>query len=121
MIFMAVSELAFGATGGTMPWETPLQTIKDSLTGPTAGYIALVAIFICGAILIFGGDISGFARTLINVVLACAVMLGASSIVTNLFPSSGAVIKRSDVPGDKGPSDTDGFKKSAAPSALVQP
>jgi type IV secretion system protein VirB2 len=57
-----------------------------------AGYIALIAIMICGAILIFGGDISGFARNLVNVVLACAVILGASSIITNLFPAAGAVI-----------------------------
>lgn len=118
---MAMSELAMAAIGGTMPWETPLQTIKDSLTGPTAGFIALIAIMVCGAILIFGGDFSGFARTLINVVIACSVILGASAIVTNLFPSSGAVIKRSGVPAEKGPSDTDEFKKSATPSALVQP
>lgn len=84
--------LAIAAIGGTMPWEGPLQTIMNSLTGPVAGYIALIAVMVCGALLIFGGDFSGFARNLINVVIACAVILGASSIVTNLFPASGATI-----------------------------
>ncbi len=92
-LFISLGEVAFAATGGSaMPWETPLQTIKNSLTGPVAGYIALIAIMVCGALLIFGGDFSGFARNLINVVIASAVILGASSIITNLFPSSGAVI-----------------------------
>lgn len=92
-ILVSLGEVALAATGGAaMPWEGPLQTIKNSLTGPVAGYIALIAIMICGAILIFGGDISGFARNLVNVVLACAVILGASSIITNLFPAAGAVI-----------------------------
>ncbi|MCX6130548.1 MAG: TrbC/VirB2 family protein, partial [Proteobacteria bacterium] len=67
-------------------------TITNSLTGPVAGYIALIAIMVCGAMLMFGGDFSGFARNVINVVIACAVILGASSIITNLFPASGAVI-----------------------------
>lgn len=94
-ILICFGEVAFAAAAGgaAMPWEGPLQTIKNSLTGPVAGYIALIAIMICGAILIFGGDISGFARNLVNVVLACAVILGASSIITNLFPAAGAVIK----------------------------
>ena len=77
-----------------MPWEGPLQTIMSSLTGPVAGYIALIAVMVCGALLIFGGDFSGFARNLINVVIACAVILGASSIITNLFPASGAVVPK---------------------------
>ncbi len=92
-LLISLGEVAFAATGGSaMPWEGPLQTIKNSLTGPVAGYIALIAIMVCGALLIFGGDFSGFARNIINVVIACAVILGASSIITNLFPSSGAVI-----------------------------
>jgi type IV secretion system protein VirB2 len=100
LLLMSLGEVAFAAAGGAaMPWETPLQTIKDSLTGPVAGYIALIAIMICGAILIFGGDISGFARNLVNVVLACAVILGASSIITNLFPAAGAVIRIENWPG----------------------
>ena len=95
LLFLSLlaTEIAFAANGGGgLPWESPLSSIKDSLTGPVAGYIALIAIMVCGALLIFGGDFSGFAKNLINVVIACAVILGASSIITNLFGTSGAVI-----------------------------
>ncbi|RYZ91299.1 MAG: conjugal transfer protein TrbC [Proteobacteria bacterium] len=90
---LVAADLALAANGGGgLPWETPLSSIKDSLTGPVAGYIALIAIMVCGAMLIFGGDFSGFVKSLINVVIVCAVILGASSIITNLFGTSGAVI-----------------------------
>ncbi len=95
LLFLSLlaADLALAANGGGgLPWESPLSTVKDSLTGPVAGYIALIAIMVCGALLIFGGDFSGFAKNLINVVIACAVILGASSIITNLFGTSGAVI-----------------------------
>ncbi len=87
------SEFGLSAAGGaSMPWEGPLRAIMGSLTGPTAGFIALIAIVVCGALLIFGGDFSGFARNVINVVIASSIILGASNIITNLFPSSGAVL-----------------------------
>jgi len=90
---LTFSTFGMAATGGaSMPWESPLRAIMGSLTGPTAGYIALIAIVVCGALLIFGGDFSGFARNVINVVIACAIILGASNIITNLFPSAGAVL-----------------------------
>lgn len=94
LLSLLAADMTLAATGGGgLPWESPLSTIKDSLTGPVAGYIALVAIMVCGAMLIFGGDFSGFAKNLINVVIACAVILGASSIITNLFGTSGALIQ----------------------------
>lgn len=87
------AELAMAATsGGGLPWESPLSTIKDSLTGPVAGVISLVAIVVSGVALIFGGDFSGFVRGLINVVLVISIVIGASSLLSNLFGSSGAVI-----------------------------
>ena len=96
-VILTMSDLSLGATGGAaMPWESPLRMIMGSLTGPTAGYIALIAIVVCGAMLIFGGDFSGFARNVINVVIAYAIILGASTIITNLFPSSGAVLPQAE-------------------------
>lgn len=90
-LFAAEFALA-AASGGGLPWESPLNTIKDSLTGPVAGVISLVAIVVSGVALIFGGDFSGFVRGLINVVLVISIVIGASSLLSNLFGSSGAVI-----------------------------
>ena len=88
------SQIALAASmGGGLPWETPLATIKDSLTGPVAGAISLVAIVVAGAVLIFGGDFSAFVRALINVVLVISILIGASSLLSHLFGVSGAVVR----------------------------
>jgi len=77
--------------GGSLPWESPLQQIQQSITGPVAGYIALAAVAIAGGMLIFGGELNDFARRLMYVVLVAGILLGATTIV-GLFGSTGASI-----------------------------
>lgn len=63
--------------GGSMPWDGPLTTIIDSLTGPVAMAIAVGAFFVAGAILVFGEDMSAFVRRLLMVVIAvCLLVFG---------------------------------------------
>ena len=95
VLMLLGSQIALAASmGGGLPWESPLSSIKDSLTGPVAGAISLVAIVVAGAVLIFGGDFSAFVRALINVVLVISILVGASSLLTHLFGVSGAVISK---------------------------
>ncbi len=84
---------AFASTsgGGNLPWESPLQQIQQSITGPVAGFIALAAVAVAGGMLIFGGELNDFARRLMYVVLVAGILLGATQIVA-LFGSSGASI-----------------------------
>lgn len=77
--------------GGSLPWESPLQQIQQSITGPVAGFIALAAVAIAGAMLIFGGELNDFARRLCYVALVGGVLLGATQIVA-LFGATGASI-----------------------------
>ena len=77
--------------GGGLPWESPLQQIQQSITGPVAGFIALAAVVIAGAMLIFGGELNDFARRLCYVALVGGVLLGATQIVA-LFGATGASI-----------------------------
>lgn len=77
--------------GGGLPWESPLQQIQQSITGPVAGFIALTAVAIAGAMLIFGGELNDFARRLCYVALVGGVLLGATQIVA-LFGATGASI-----------------------------
>ena len=89
-----ITDLSLAATGsGSLPWESPLGMIKDSLTGPVAVLISLIAIVVCGVALIFGGDFSGFVRSLINVVIVISIVLGSSSLITRLFGVSGALLR----------------------------
>lgn len=82
---------ALASSGGSLPWEGPLQKIQESITGPVAGYIALAAVAIAGGMLIFGGELNDFARRLMYVVLVAGILLGATTIV-GLFGATGASI-----------------------------
>lgn len=91
-ISFSVSEPAWASSGGGgLPWESPLQQIQQSITGPVAGFIALAAVAIAGAMLIFGGELNDFARRLCYVALVGGVLLGATQIVA-LFGATGASI-----------------------------
>ncbi len=91
-IFLTLAEPALASSGGGgLPWESPLQQIQQSITGPVAGFIALAAVAIAGAMLIFGGELNDFARRLCYVALVGGVLLGATQIVA-LFGATGASI-----------------------------
>jgi len=79
------------SSGGSLPWEGPLEQIQQSITGPVAGYIALAAVAIAGGMLIFGGELNDFVRRLVYVVLVAGILLGATTIV-GLFGATGASI-----------------------------
>lgn len=89
---VGLAEPALASSGaGGLPWESPLQQIQQSITGPVAGFIALAAVAIAGAMLIFGGELNDFARRLCYVALVGGVLLGATQIVA-LFGATGASI-----------------------------
>ncbi|WP_371827300.1 TrbC/VirB2 family protein [Bradyrhizobium sp. 184] len=82
---------ALTSGGGTLPSESPLQQIQQSITGPVAGFIALAAVAVAGGMLIFGGELNDFARRLMYVVLIAGILLGATQIVA-LSSASGESI-----------------------------
>ncbi|MBX4939108.1 TrbC/VirB2 family protein [Rhizobium binae] len=90
-IILASVAPALASSGGSLPWEGPLQQIQESITGPVAGAIALAAVAIAGGMLIFGGELNDFARRLVYVVLVAGILLGATNIV-GLFGATGASI-----------------------------
>ena len=91
-IFAFAQEVfASAADGGGLPYETWLGKLRSSVSGPVAFSLALIGIVVAGGILIFGGDLNGFFRTLIFLVLVMALIVGANSIMGGLF-STGAVI-----------------------------
>lgn len=84
--------LAHASTsGGSLPWETPLQTLETSIKGPVAYGLALLGIVASGGMLIFGGEISEFTRRIMYIVLVGAVILGAASLLTTLFTTAALV------------------------------
>ncbi len=91
------AQAAVGA-GGALPYETWLVSLRNSVTGPVAFTLSIVGIVVAGGILIFGGELNAFFRTLIFIVLVMALLVGANNIMTNLF--QGAVIP-GEIPKDQ--------------------
>jgi len=101
-IALALAEPALASSGGGgLPWESPLQQIQQSITGPVAGFIALAAVAIAGGMLIFGGELNDFARRLCFIALVGGVLLGSTQIVA-LFGATGASIGAADTPSATG-------------------
>ena len=71
--------------GGALPYETWLVSLRNSVTGPVAFTLSIVGIVVAGGILIFGGELNAFFRTLIFILLVMALLVGANNVMTNLF------------------------------------
>jgi type IV secretion system protein VirB2 len=93
MVWSIIPELAEASvgTGGGLPYETWLTSLQNSVTGPVAFSLSIIGIVVAGGVLIFGGDLNGFFRTLIFIVLVMALLVGAQNIMSTLF-ARGAVI-----------------------------
>jgi type IV secretion system protein VirB2 len=90
LVSSAVSYASSTSTG--LPWETPLQTVKQSLTGPVAAGISVVGIAAGGMALVFGGELSEFAKRACYAVIATGAIVGAGTLMSTLFSTSSAVI-----------------------------
>jgi type IV secretion system protein TrbC len=79
--------LAFASegTGGSLPYESWLTSLRNSVTGPVAFALSIIGIVIAGGVLIFGGDLNAFFRTLVFIVLVMALLVGAQNMMGTLF------------------------------------
>ena len=88
---LMLPEIAAAATGGgSLPWETPLQTLRDSITGPVAYAVSLMGIVVAGAMLVWGGEINEFVRRMIMLILVISLIIFASNILSTLFNAAAA-------------------------------
>ena len=84
----AVVVMASTSSSTEMPWDDALSSLQESLTGPFAYIISLVGIVASAGALVFGGEISGFLKSMIYVVLVVAVLIGANAFMTNVMGAS---------------------------------
>jgi len=80
-----LSAFASEGTGGGLPYEDWLANLRNSVTGPVAFTLSIIGIVAAGSVLIFGGDLNGFFRTLIFLVLVMALVIGAQNVMSNFF------------------------------------
>jgi len=79
------------ASGSGMPWETPLQSILDSVQGPVAKIVGVIIIVITGLTLAFG-DTSGGFRRLVQIVFGLSIAFAASSFFLSFFSFGGGAL-----------------------------
>lgn len=80
-----------GSSGTSMPWETPLQTVQDSLSGPVAKAVGIIAIVVTGLGFAFSEGGSAMRKG-IGIVFGLAIAFTATTFITTFFNvTSGAV------------------------------
>jgi type IV secretory pathway VirB2 component (pilin) len=81
----------FGSDSG-MPWEDPLNQITESLTGPVARSVGLIALAVTGLTLAMG-EAGGIFRRLVQVVFGLSIAFSAATWGMSLFgTASGALL-----------------------------
>jgi type IV secretory pathway VirB2 component (pilin) len=91
---LVFSSATFAAQGGgaALPWEAPLTKLQQSLSGPVAGAIAVIALVAIGVVLVFGGEWNEFARRSVYAVCAIAFIVSAGTLLAGLFQVGAAVV-----------------------------
>jgi type IV secretion system protein TrbC len=77
---------------GSMPWETPIQTVAQSITGPVALGVSIMGLAVCGMILVFGGEMTDFAKRAIYIVIVVAFLISSVSLMNTFYNFTGCSI-----------------------------
>lgn len=87
---------ASAGAGGGLPYESWLTNLRQSFTGPVAFSFGLIGIVVAGGVLIFGGDLNGFTRSILLLVLIMALLIAANNIMSAFF-GQGAIIPETEI------------------------
>jgi type IV secretory pathway VirB2 component (pilin) len=97
-VLVALAGTAHAATGGAgLPWETPLTTLSNSVSGPVAYAVSLVGIVGAGGILIFAsGHVNEFLRSIFFIVLVISFVIAAKNTLQAFGFAAGATISQTE-------------------------
>ena len=84
LLAIAMLQPALASTGGGLPWDSPLQTLQNDLTGPVATTVSVLALFAAGAALVFGEEMGLFVRRALLLVVAIAFLVLGNNFLTAL-------------------------------------
>ena len=73
-----------------LPWETPLEKILNSITGPVAKILGVIVIVLAGFGVAFGESGTG-VRRIFQIVFGLSIAFTATSLVVSLFGATGGV------------------------------
>lgn len=87
LVFLVMPVIAHAAGSG-LPWEGPLQRILDSIAGPVAKVVGVIAIVVTGLGLAFGEG-GGLMRKILSIVFGLSIAFSASSFALSFFGFAG--------------------------------
>ena len=92
VLTIALPARAFAAVagGGVLPWDQPLNTLQTDLQGPVAHAVTTAAIIGTGITWAVSERGTG-VRKMSAIAFGGAAALGATTLMTALFPLGGAV------------------------------
>ncbi|MCJ8352296.1 TrbC/VirB2 family protein [Moritella sp.] len=91
VILLLFPDLAHASSTG-MPWEGPLTKLVNSITGPVAFGISVLALVASVAGLVFGGELSGLIKNMLFLALGISVIVFATNMLRSLFNISSTLI-----------------------------
>jgi type IV secretion system protein VirB2 len=91
LALMLFSPELMASTSG-LPWEGPLTKMVNSIKGPVAFGVSVIAIVAAGAGLIFGGEIGTFMKSTIILALIISLIVFAVNILSGAFGIGSALI-----------------------------
>jgi type IV secretion system protein TrbC len=96
LFLLVAAGTAHAATGGGgLPWEAPLTTLSNSVSGPIAYGASLIGLVGAGGVLIFaGGMINEFLRAVLFLVLVIALVISGKNTLTAFGFAAGATVSQ---------------------------
>jgi type IV secretion system protein TrbC len=89
-LFVLLLPLAAHASGSGMPWESWLQKVLDSISGPVAKIVGAIVIILSGLGMASGEGGAG-ARKWVMVAFGLSIAFTATSFFLNFFGFAGGV------------------------------
>jgi type IV secretion system protein TrbC len=78
------SAFAAGGGGTAMPWEGPIESVLNSLTGPVAQALCILAVVALGFGMAFSEG-GGMMRRSMGILFGCSIAVTAVSFATTFF------------------------------------
>lgn len=93
LVLVAVADSALASTGAQgFEYEDALEKFADSITGPVAFFVAIIAMAASGFGIVFGGELTGWIKIACGIICMVGFIVFSANIFQGLFGVSGALI-----------------------------
>ena len=73
-------------------FDRPLDVLVRVFTGPIAFAVSVLGIVVCGAILVFGGEIGDCVKRFLILILVISLIMFSTTLLIDFFGVSGMVL-----------------------------